>query len=102
MIEIFLILVLISIATIFVNFWSLSKKNEEFGNCFSIVAFFIVIFISALSIAGINDSGYKSISHLLWHIDKDKTKMIETNGETTDLWITVDGKEYHFELKQKN
>lgn len=101
MIEIFLILALISIATIFVNFWSLSEKNEEVGNCFSIAAFFIVIFISAICIAVFNDSGYKSISPLLGHIDKDETKSSEINGEITDLWITVDGQEYHFELKQK-
>lgn len=101
MIEIFLFLALLSIAAMFVNWWSLYKEKEEIGNGFSIVGFAIVLILSVICITFVNDSGYKSISPLLGHIDKDKTKTSETNGEITDLWITVDGKEYHFELKKE-
>ena len=38
---------------------------------------------------------------LITHIDKSKTKVIEVNGETTDIYITVDGKEYHFEFSDE-
>ena len=102
MINFFLFLVMISIVNLIVNVWSFNDNKEEIGIGFSSVAFTIIILISAFGIAFVNDSGYKSISSLLGHIDKDKTKTSETNGEITDLWITVDGKEYHFELKQKS
>lgn len=100
MIGVFLFLAMISIAALFANIWSLNKGNEEIGNCFSIVVFAIILFISTIGITFVNGD-YKSISPLLGHIDKDKTKTSETNGEITDLWITVDGEEHHFELKHE-
>lgn len=101
MIGIFLTLEIISIVLLIVNFWSLRDGNEEIGSGVSSIAFVIVFVLSAVCIAFVADGGYESISPLLGHIDKDKTKTSETNGEITDLWITVDGKEYHFELKQE-
>lgn len=35
---------------------------------------------------------------LYGHIDHSKTKTIKENGEVTDLYLTIDGKEYHFEF----
>ena len=101
MIGIFLFLALTSIFVLITNFWSASDSNEEIGVGVSSVAFAIVFVLSIVCIAFLDDSEYESISPLLRHIDKDKTKTAETNGEITDLWITVDGKEYHFELEQE-
>lgn len=101
MIGIFLFLALTSIFVLITNFWSASDNNEEIGVGVSSVAFAIVLALSAFGIAFANDGGYESISPLLGHIDKDKTKTSETNSKVTDLWITVDGKEYHFELKHE-
>lgn len=98
---IFLILEILSIILLLVNFWSLSDRNEEIGNVISIIAFVIVLVLSVVCNAFIADGGYESISPLIGHIDRDKTKTSETNGKITDLWITVDGEEYHFELKQE-
>lgn len=33
------------------------------------------------------------------HIDHSKTRTIKENGEVTDLYLTIDGKEYHFEFE---
>lgn len=93
MIEIFLFLALTSIFVLITNFWSASDGNEEIGVGVSSVAFAIVFVLSIVCIAFLTDGDYESISPLLGHIDKDKTKTSETNGEITDLWITVDGKE---------
>ena len=35
------------------------------------------------------------------HIDKDKTRVIKENDEVKELFITVDGKEYHFTFKER-
>lgn len=34
------------------------------------------------------------------HIDHSKTRTIKENGEVTDLYLTIDGKEYHFEFEE--
>lgn len=34
------------------------------------------------------------------NIDHDKTKIVEENGEPTELYITVNGEEYHFTFKE--
>lgn len=101
MIGIFLFLALMSIFALFINFWSAGDNREEIGVGVSSVAFVIVVVLSSFGIAFLNDGGYESMSPLLGHIDKGKTKTSETNGEITDLWATIDGKEYHFELNQE-
>lgn len=35
------------------------------------------------------------------NIEHDKTKIIEENGEPTELYITVNGEEYHFTFKEE-
>ena len=37
---------------------------------------------------------------LFTHIDHSKTRTIKENGEVTDLYLTIDGKEYHFEFEE--
>jgi hypothetical protein len=43
-------------------------------------------------------SGQTDTEPLYNHIDHSKTRTIKENGEVTDLYLTIDGKEYHFEL----
>lgn len=35
------------------------------------------------------------------HINHSKTRTIKENGEVTDLYLTIDGKEYHFEFEEE-
>ena len=37
---------------------------------------------------------------LFTHIDHSKTRTIKENGEVTDLYLTIDGKEYRFEFEE--
>lgn len=39
---------------------------------------------------------------LFTHIDHSKTKTIKENGVVTDLYLTIDGKEYHFEFEEED
>lgn len=104
MVGVFLILAIISIILLIVNLWCLLDGDNKIDVCLSCMAFGVIFVISVHSVicsAFAVDGGYESIFPLLGHIDKDKTKTSETNGEITGLWITVDGKEYSFELKHE-
>lgn len=37
---------------------------------------------------------------LYGHINHSKTRTIKENDEVTDLYLTIDGKEYHFEFEE--
>ena len=41
------------------------------------------------------------LTPLYGHIDHSKTRTLKENGEVTDLYLTIDGTEYHFELKEE-
>lgn len=45
-------------------------------------------------------SGQMDTEPLYNHIDHSKTRTIKENGEVTDLYLTIDGKEYHFEFEE--
>ena len=70
------------------------EKTVLWLSCFWIIA------IILLCIVGFVFSRYRinKLIPLITHIDKSKTKVVEVGGETTDIYITVDGKEYHFEF----
>ena len=46
-------------------------------------------------------SGQMDAEPLYNHIDHSKTRTIKENGEVTDLYLTIDGKENHFEFETK-
>ena len=73
------------------------EKISLWLSCFWIIA------IILLCVVGFVFSRYRinKLIPLITHIDKSKTEVIEVNGETTDIYITVDGKEYHFEFSDE-
>ena len=72
-----------------------SDENEY------IICGVIIILLSTLSLLGLltTKTVSKDASILNKHIDHDKSKIIEENDEVTELYITVDGEEYHFKFK---
>jgi hypothetical protein len=44
---------------------------------------------------------YEDVSIISEHTDHDKTRIVKENGETKELYITIDGKEYHFDFKEE-
>mgnify|MGYP007038178778 CR=1 FL=1 len=60
-----------------------------------LLSFFLLVFGILCNSHHIDD-----VIELTDHIDHSKTKTIEENGEVTDLYLTIDGKEYHFEFEE--
>lgn len=60
----------------------------------------IISIILAIAVSSMSDDNIEDIVPILGHIDHDKTVIKEENGEPTDLYITVDGKEYHIILQK--
>ena len=55
-------------------------------------------FICVIMLDGTDVDDYRP---LLKAIDHDKTKIISENGEAKEYYITVNGEEYHFEIKEE-
>lgn len=46
------------------------------------------------------DTLYEDMSIISKHTDHDKTRVIKENGKTKELYVTINGEEYHFEFKE--
>ena len=100
MITIIFVYVIASIVFIFyvaTRYDTLEEKISLWISCFWIIAIILLCVVGAVS------SRYRidKLIPLIAHIDKSKTKVVEVGGETTDIYITVDGKEYHFEFSDE-
>lgn len=47
------------------------------------------------------DTLYEDMSIISKHTDHDKTRVIKENGKTKELYVTIDGEEYHFNFKEE-
>jgi hypothetical protein len=73
------------------------KHDENDIIIMSVIIFLadvIMLFIIGLSVVG------QETLILDKNVDHNKTKIIEVNGEPTELYITVNGEEYHFTFKE--
>lgn len=52
----------------------------------------LLILVSILTF----DTLYEDMSIISEHTDHDKTRVIKENGKTKELYVTIDGEEYHF------
>lgn len=48
----------------------------------------------------LDDTYFDTYIPLLKSIDHDKTRVISENGDVKEIYITVNGEEYHFEIKE--
>ena len=77
--------------------------GEEDDNAVGIVSGFVVsvlVIIGFIIYGALSTNGIESVLPLMGHIDKEKTVIKKENSEPTDLYITVDGKEYHIILQE--
>lgn len=56
----------------------------------------IVVFIFGM--LSLNSTG---MVYLWEHVDDDKTRITKVNGNVSEMYITIDDKEYHFEFPLK-
>lgn len=70
------------------------------------IATVIIVFIVAGAVAAfvaiyrLDATSFDTYIPLLRAIDHDKTKVISENGDVKEIYITVNGEEYHFEIKE--
>ena len=62
----------------------------------------IALLASFICVIMLDDTDVDDYRLLLKTIDHDKTKIISENGEAKEYYITVNGEEYHFKVKEKN
>ena len=80
--------------------WGIGKEDDN--DAATVIGFVVSVLVAILFIVygALDAHGIESVLPLLGHIDKGKTVIKEENGEPTDLYITVDGKEYHIILQE--
>lgn len=80
--------------------WGIGKEDDN--DAAIIIGFVVSVLVAILFIVygALDAHGIESVLPLLGHIDKGETVIKEENGEPTDLYITVDGKEYHIILQE--
>ncbi len=85
------------LATIFLTFDGIA--NDDDMPIFKVGIAICLAVIGGFGI-GFALKGADDLTPLYGHIDHSKTRTLEENGEVTDLYLTIDGTEYHFELKE--
>lgn len=87
---------------LFTGIISCGIGKEDDNDAAIVVGFVVNVLITILFIVygALDAHGIESVLPLLGHIDKEKTVIKEENGEPTDLYIAVDGKEYHIILQE--
>ena len=71
------------------------------------IASVIIVFIVAGAVASLvvmyklDNTYFDTYIPLLKAIDHDKTRVVSENGDVKEIYITVNGEEYHFEIKEE-
>lgn len=68
---------------------------------YSITGFLLNICGIAVFIIGLLSMLNVGMIYLWEHVDDDKTRVTKVNGDVSEMYITIDGKEYHFEFPLK-
>ena len=87
---------------LFTGIISLGIGKEDDNDGAIVIGFVVSVLVVILFFiyGALDTNGIESVLPLLGHIDKGKTVIKEENGEPTDLYLTVDGKEYHIILQE--
>lgn len=87
---------------LFTGIISLGIGKEDDNDAAIVIGFVVSVLVVILFIiyGALDTNGIESVLPLLGHIDKGKTVIKEENGEPTDLYLTVDDKEYHIILQE--
>ena len=97
----FLSLLLIMLFVIGVLGFRLSVKNDSESEMIISLLIIVISFISIWILGYLQRNGMDVFCYLSGHINKSKTVINKENDIVTDVYITVDGEEYHFDLRNK-
>lgn len=70
-----------------------------------VLGLIIILVIISIGLIGSSKTGkiYRTeYDKLIQNIDRNKTKVIKEDDEITDIYITVNGEEYHFKIKEES
>lgn len=98
-----LIILIISVIILAITLNSTSASADALWG-FLVVYSGIILAVSMVGLIFASKTGkvYRDeYDKIIQNIDSDKTKVIEENDEITDIYITVNGQDYHFEFKEK-
>lgn len=101
------VLLIIFIITVVVLFAMSFKKDGANSDILEGIMYVCLVFISVIAVIGLIGSSktgkiYRTAyDKLIQSIDKNKTRVIEEDDEITDIYITVNGEEHHFKIKEK-
>ena len=78
------------------------KKLKEFDKSFFQASLVLLGTGLLFSLFGyiIISSTIRPIEYIISHMDKKQTRIIEENDKVVDVFITVNGEEYHFDLRE--
>lgn len=86
----------IAIASGYVVIESMATEGEKvLVGSLSVIGCLLIL-VSLLTF----DTLYEDMSIISKHTDHDKTRVIKENGKTKELYVTINGEEYHFEFKE--
>ena len=75
-------------------------EEDEAGIMILGSSVFILSLVLVALICTMGNENIEDVMPLLGHIDHDKTVIKEQNDKPTDLYLTIDGKEYHIILQE--
>lgn len=74
---------------------------DDLVGVFILVPSGIALLASIICIIMLDGTNIDDYRPLLKAIDHDKTKILSENGEAKEYYITVNGEEYHFKIKEE-
>jgi hypothetical protein len=98
-----LIILFIVIAVLLLILFKSDGADSDVLRATMCVGLIIIELIIIIGLIGSSKTGkiYRTeYDKLIQNIEKDKTKVIKENDEITDIYITVNGEEYHFEISK--
>ena len=84
--------------------WYLTDADFTVFRTIVSVGFVFIAVIAVIGLIGSSETGtiYRTeYDKLIQNIDKNKTRVIKENDEITDIYITVNGEEHHFKIKEE-
>ena len=87
----------IAIASGYVVIESNATEGEKvLVGCLSVTGCLLIAFTLL-----VYDTLYEDMSIISEHTDHDKTRVIKENGKTKELYVTINGEEYHFVFEEE-
>ena len=102
MTQIFLLVVILCLAVAAMLVFLVAKNDALDAPIASVIIVLIVAgAVAALfAMSKLDVTSFDKYIPLLKSVDHDKTRVVSEKGDVKEIYITVNGEEYHFEIKE--